>query len=206
MLGFAGAVSLRTVVATELCGSALCDPLVIGGVAIVFGAVAPAAARHAGTTCDASESGNRAERTTTPDVAFILAPSLLRSALSNILWDVVFRLVTQRRSSCRSFFQVAQPMCRLNIVRMVVSPRPSLPFGVNAIRHDVVVVGEFNVADGAFSVLLDDLAIQHFPHLRRFTPGCDSSGLSSAFAPSHRQYSPERNPLRASGDRDPPKL
>jgi hypothetical protein len=57
-------------------------------------------------------------------------------------------------------------MYRLNIVRMVVSPRPSHHFGVNVIRHDVVVVGEFNVADGAFSVLLDDLPIQHFPHLR----------------------------------------
>jgi putative ABC transport system permease protein len=43
LLGVAGAVSLRTVVATELYGVASLDPLVIGGVAIVFGAVALAA-------------------------------------------------------------------------------------------------------------------------------------------------------------------
>jgi putative ABC transport system permease protein len=40
MLGVAGAVSLRTVVATEIYGVGPLDPLVIGGVAIVFGVVA----------------------------------------------------------------------------------------------------------------------------------------------------------------------
>jgi hypothetical protein len=33
--------------------------------------------------------------------------------------------------------------------------------------HDVVVIRELFVADGALSVLLDDLPVQQFPHLRR---------------------------------------
>ena len=33
------------------------------------------------------------------------------------------------------------------------------------IRNNVIVVGESLVADGAFPVLLDNLALQQFPHL-----------------------------------------
>ena len=35
------------------------------------------------------------------------------------------------------------------------------------IRHDVVVVGELFVADGAYASLLSDLAVQQRPHFRR---------------------------------------
>jgi len=55
-------------------------------------------------------------------------------------------------------------MCCLDIVRMVVSPRSSHSFGISMVWHDIVVVGELFVADGAFPVLLDNLAIQQFPH------------------------------------------
>jgi hypothetical protein len=58
-------------------------------------------------------------------------------------------------------------MCRLNIIRMVVTPRPSHPFGINVIRYNVVVVSEFDMADAAFPVLLDYLPIQQFSHLCR---------------------------------------
>jgi hypothetical protein len=45
----------------------------------------------------------------------------------------------------------------LNIVRMVVSPRSSHPFGIPVVRYDVVVICELFVTDSAFPVLLDDL-------------------------------------------------
>jgi hypothetical protein len=70
----------------------------------------------------------------------------------------------ERRSSLRPFLQVAPPMRRLNIVRMVVSPGPSHPFGINVVWHNIAVIGEFSAADGAPSVLLDYLPIQQFPH------------------------------------------
>jgi len=52
----------------------------------------------------------------------------------------------------------------LNIVRMVVSPRPSHPFGISVVWHNVVVVRELMVADCADSVLFGDFALQKFPH------------------------------------------
>jgi hypothetical protein len=58
-------------------------------------------------------------------------------------------------------------MCRLDIVWMVVSPRPSHPFRIPVFWHDVVVVRELLMADGTFPVLLDNLPIQQFPHLGR---------------------------------------
>jgi hypothetical protein len=55
----------------------------------------------------------------------------------------------------------------LNVLRMVISPRPAHPFGINVVRDDVVIFSELNVADGAFSVLLDYFRIQQSPHFRR---------------------------------------
>ena len=54
----------------------------------------------------------------------------------------------------------------LDIVRMIVSPRSSHASGMNVVGDDVVVVGEGFLADGASSVLLDDLAMEQLPHLR----------------------------------------
>jgi hypothetical protein len=48
---------------------------------------------------------------------------------------------------------------------MVISPRPSHPFGISVIWRNIVVVGELFVADRTFPVLLDDLPVQEFSHL-----------------------------------------
>jgi hypothetical protein len=56
-------------------------------------------------------------------------------------------------------------MYRLNVVRMVVSPRPSHAFGLDMVGHNLVVIRESCVADCAFPVLLDDLSVQQLPHL-----------------------------------------
>jgi hypothetical protein len=50
---------------------------------------------------------------------------------------------------------------------MVVPPRPSHSFRIPVVRHDIVVVREFLVTDGALSALLDNLPVQQFPHFCR---------------------------------------
>jgi hypothetical protein len=78
-------------------------------------------------------------------------------------------------------------MHSLNIVRMIVSPRSSHASGMDVIGHDVVVVGEGILADGARSVLLDDLAIEQPPHLRVGTEFAVSSGVMRVFDTLHSQ-------------------
>ena len=55
-------------------------------------------------------------------------------------------------------------MSCLDIVRVVISPSSSHPFGLFVIRHDVVVIREVFVANPAFFVLLHNFSIQQFPH------------------------------------------
>jgi hypothetical protein len=56
-------------------------------------------------------------------------------------------------------------MCRLHVLEGIVPPSAAHSFGILMIRNNVIVVGESLVADGAFPVLLDNLALQQFPHL-----------------------------------------
>lgn len=58
-------------------------------------------------------------------------------------------------------------MCSLDIIGMVVSPRSSHSFRILVVRHDVVVIREVFVADGADPALLDNLSVQQFPNLGR---------------------------------------
>ena len=55
----------------------------------------------------------------------------------------------------------------LNIVWMVIPPRPAHSFRILMVRDDIVVVREVFVADGAYPALLDNLSVQQFPHLGR---------------------------------------
>ena len=43
----------------------------------------------------------------------------------------------------RSLLEIAPPMNRLDIVRMVVSPSPSHPFGLDVVGHDLAVIREW---------------------------------------------------------------
>ena len=47
---------------------------------------------------------------------------------------------------------------------MIISPRSSHPFRVPVVWHDIVVICEVFVADGADPALLDNLSVQKFPH------------------------------------------
>jgi len=73
----------------------------------------------------------------------------------------------------------------LDIVRMIVSPRSSHAFGINVVGHDVVVVGEGFLADGALSALFEDLAIEQLPHLRVGTEFAVSSRMMRVFKTLH---------------------
>jgi hypothetical protein len=53
----------------------------------------------------------------------------------------------------------------LDIVRMVVSPRPSHSLGVNVVGHYVVAAGEHHLAYGTLPVLLDNFPVNQLPHL-----------------------------------------
>jgi hypothetical protein len=53
------------------------------------------------------------------------------------------------------------------------------------VRNDVAIVRELFVADDTFPVLLDDLAVQQFPHLRRRAEFSVSSLVMRIFDPLH---------------------
>lgn len=67
--------------------------------------------------------------------------------------------------SARSFFFIAPEVRCLDIVWVIIPPRSSHPFGMPMVWHDVVVVRELFVADGALPVLLRNLSVQKLPHL-----------------------------------------
>jgi hypothetical protein len=50
---------------------------------------------------------------------------------------------------------------------MVIPPGPSHALRFSVVRYDLTVVGKLFVADGTFSVLLDNFTVQDPPHLRR---------------------------------------
>ncbi len=83
---------------------------------------------------------------------------------------------------------------------MIVSPGSSHAFGIDVVRHDVVVVGEGFLADRASSVLLDDLTIEQLPHLAVGTELAVSSRVMRVFNTLHSQLfdaTPFRNRLSA---------
>jgi hypothetical protein len=86
-------------------------------------------------------------------------------------------------------------MSCLDIVGMVVCPRSSHPLGIFMVWDDVVAVGEFLVADGTSTVLLDNFAVQQFPHLRGRPEFPISSRVMRIFDPPNAQA---HSPLKGS--------
>jgi hypothetical protein len=58
-------------------------------------------------------------------------------------------------------------MHSLDVFWMVVSPTSSHALWEPVVRYDVVVTVELFLANGAFSVLRDNLAVEQFPHFCR---------------------------------------
>src|SRR5579863_9056401 len=65
------------------------------------------------------------------------------------------RRVRNRLQTRRSLFFVAPPMNRLDVIWMIVPPRPFHPPGMEVVGHDVAIVCERLLAEGAYTVLGD---------------------------------------------------
>jgi hypothetical protein len=59
-----------------------------------------------------------------------------------------------------SLFAVTPEVRCLDIVGMVVSPRPAHASRIDVVGHDVVIVGERHLTDGALPVQFDNLSIK----------------------------------------------
>jgi hypothetical protein len=54
---------------------------------------------------------------------------------------------------------------RLDVVGMIVPPRPSHTAGIDVVWNDVAIVRELSLAEGAYSILGGDLSVHQLPHL-----------------------------------------
>src|SRR5712691_11896581 len=81
-------------------------------------------------------------------------------------------------------------MRRLNVVWMVVPPRPSHSFRVPVVRHDIAVIREFLMANCAYPVLLNNFAIEKLAHFGGRAEFAVSSRMMRVFdAPNARLQS-----------------
>ncbi|MFZ0594306.1 MAG: hypothetical protein WAM39_27880 [Bryobacteraceae bacterium] len=79
----------------------------------------------------------------------------------------------------------------LDIVRMIVPPRSSHPFGIPVIWNHIRVIRELFVTDGTFPALLHDLPVQQFSHLGRRPEFAIASGVMRIFEPLYTEpYDP----------------
>jgi hypothetical protein len=88
-----------------------------------------------------------------------------------------------------SLFTVTPEVHCLNIVGMVVSPRPAHASRIDVVGHDVVTVSERHLANGALPVLLNYFLIEQFPHFRFGTKLAVSAGMVLVFDPLHSEAS-----------------
>jgi len=57
-------------------------------------------------------------------------------------------------------------MDSLNVSRVIVSPCSAHSTGIDMVGHDVAIVGELFMADGALAVLGHNLVVHQLSHLR----------------------------------------
>jgi hypothetical protein len=86
-----------------------------------------------------------------------------------------------------SLFTVTPEVHCLNIVGMVVSPRPAHSSGINVVGNDVVTVCERHLTDGALPVLFNNLSIKELPHLCFGAKLAVSPGVVRVFNTLHPQ-------------------
>src|ERR1700733_16220368 len=88
-----------------------------------------------------------------------------------------------------SLFTVAPEVARPDIVGMVISPRPAHSSRTNVVGHDVAIVGERHLANGALPVLLNYFLIEQFPHFRFGAKLAISSRMVRVFDTLHSEPS-----------------
>ena len=77
----------------------------------------------------------------------------------------------------------------LDVLRVVVYPRPSHSSRIDVIGHDVAIVREGHLTDGALPVLFDNFAVEQLPHLCLGAEFSVSPGVVRVFDPLHPQAS-----------------
>jgi hypothetical protein len=89
---------------------------------------------------------------------------------------------------------------------MVVSARSSHSSRIDVVGNDVTIVGERHLANGALSVLLDNLSIEHLPHFRFGAKLAVSTRMVRVFDTLHSEPSDSpslRNRLAAAAGERP---
>lgn len=69
-------------------------------------------------------------------------------------------------ASARPLFPVAPPVDSLNIVGMIIPPRSAHAGGIDVVGHNVAVVRELFIADGALAFLGKNLPVKKLSHFR----------------------------------------
>jgi hypothetical protein len=77
----------------------------------------------------------------------------------------------------------------LDILWMIVSPRPSHSSRIEVVGHDVTVVREGHLTDRTLPVLFDNFALEELPHLGFRTEFAIPSGMMRVFDPLHPKTS-----------------
>jgi hypothetical protein len=77
----------------------------------------------------------------------------------------------------------------VDILWMVVSPRPSHSSRIDVIGYDVAVVGERHLTNCALPVLFDNFAVEQLPHLRFRAEFAIPSRVMRVFDPLHPKTS-----------------
>jgi hypothetical protein len=88
-----------------------------------------------------------------------------------------------------SLFTVAPEVHCLNVLRMVVSARSSHSSWINVVGHNIAVVGERHLANGASPVLLNYFSIEQFLHFRFGAKLAVSSRMVRVFDTLHSEPS-----------------
>jgi hypothetical protein len=88
-----------------------------------------------------------------------------------------------------SLLAVTPPVHGLNVLRMVVAARSSHPSRIHVVGHDVAIIGERDLANGALPVLLNYFSIDQFPHFRFGAKLAVSSRMVRVFDTVHSEPS-----------------
>jgi hypothetical protein len=77
----------------------------------------------------------------------------------------------------------------LDIVRMIVSSRPSHSSRIDVVGHDVAVIREGRLTNRTLPVLFDNFAVEQLPHLGFRTEFAISPEMMRVFDPLHTRTS-----------------
>jgi hypothetical protein len=89
----------------------------------------------------------------------------------------------------RALFPVAPEVRGLDILWMIVSPHPSHSSRIDVVGYDVAVIRQRHLTNRTLSILFDDFAVEHLPHLGFRTEFAIPSGMMRVLDPLHPKTS-----------------